>query len=535
MKQNENLYKALRDKLSAYKKEAPPEVWNNINSHLDKRKNKPWLPPFLSILAMVVLIAAGLFYFVNERNTTTTLSHQQDNTMNTTDSPTHHQIVQTPDSLDYQHDNMKSNTAELDNQVEQNMLLDEEGSAYANDTSAETSAYDPNSKNTRIKPSLPAENIANYPKESETESKRLNSSESDRTEITEKKENIHPLNKETKGIDDVTPTSQKLGEQQPPLKSTNQSASPSDVQNEDNNSNKSLHIVKPDSDLQDRKGELPMLPLITKSSTLTPLKYAVESSRKNLPPINLSDIAETDNSGSIHLFAEANIGLGVASRTLTLHNAAYTDLFNNKTNLETPIQNEAYAIYIGALWNKGLAVKTGIELFRQWERYSYVDNFAVIDEPLIVYDTSFVDGEQLITADTVADYKIGRHKYRHYNKISSVDIPIILSYEKPYNNWIFGIEGGIFFNLTQAFEGHVAGPDKIPVAMGDDVLPYKYLTQVGIGFYGGFIISYALKHGWEIGIHPRMRYNPYSLMSNESLISQKNVQFNVNLSTRKYF
>lgn len=519
MIEQNNLDKILREKLSGAEITPPSEVWAGIESSLNSSKNRPWLPLIMAIAVLAVLAIGAVFYFQPRSNNSS------------------QEIFKEPLSLQ-------------DNQV----LT--EGMKNPSSTTGILTPVMNNEKSSQNK--LPfksrSENSSHENKPTETATQALNSN-SPITGITPGSAgNNRTINFSDKDlgsqdysdINNLPSGMNKMAIQGKPEKPQSQYPG-----NTGNNNRKiqafSLEnpLVKAENTSSHRSNfinksagiaGISRLPLKREYSALQYLHSRNDKIYGSLPELSIQGLAsEYLHEKNLSAFAEARIGIGYGWRKFNLKNELYSQLFQNKINLETAIHNESYTVYVGVLWNKGISASTGIEYFRQWEKYRYVNNYATIDKPLVEYDTTFIGGEMQIVKDTISEVTIGQHTYQHYNKFTSIDIPLIVAYEYPVGNWIFSINGGIFLNILQSAQGQVASLKKTPVEIGNDGVAYSYESRIGLGYYGGLGISYYLKKGWEVGLHPRIRYNPHSLMSEKSVLSERFIQFNISLGLRRYF
>ncbi len=529
MKSQENFYKEVQNKLSGMEKKPPEQVWQNIEARLKKNRSKPWLLFFFSLSALFLLVGTGMLMYMNRGSS---LSENTDRI---------HEISITDYNESYNsEDDYTAN--QRDSEAKAPELLH---SAYANEAAVPS---ENNTDNTEAviagideSTSKVSQSTSFTTTEQVQQAYQNSKSQTSRTEITESSTIIS----DSKTVSDQAAKAETRGDALGDIRSDDKSAYSDNL--EDFISAEPITSVSAE--------ELNIL-----NSSITEIDQAMDSRissvlflddlysfveyENTLPldadilPIPILIPEDKRNSGimeNLRIFAEARTGLGIGIRQLNLGDKRYFELLENKKDLENPRQNTSVALHVGVLWNKGVSVSSGIEFFNQTEKYRYVDNFAIIDEPLIAYDTVYIGGQEIIRIDTISDYTIGRHTYQHFNTIKSIDIPIIIGYEFPLKNWIISTRGGVYINIKQEQEGQVAGFEKTPVFIDSESVPYAYKTRMGIGYYGELGIAYNLKNNWEIGVYPRIRYNPASILKDGSGLSQKYAQFNINLGLRRYF
>ncbi len=558
MNTQENFDNIFRNKLEGAEQTPPPEVWDNISSHLKKNNNRPWLPLLFTILA-ALLILGGIFFLYPENaslhknmtgNSAQLLSENEHTSGQIEHSPqlqsetpsSEDRIASMTEKSNNTHPKVKAQHTQAENLPSHENINDVSASANAlTDGSISTSdiKQSPALHSTESSPSdilqqtTRRESISDTPTSSSDSPSRTLDGLVKEVNIQTSAGNLSPQ------IENSMINSGGI------IKSHGKTASSTVFTSEKEQFTENLMNSSSDSQGQSSEptdtyiNNIPDFNASTSSMqslaylpALSPEQLIAHSKTNSIPSLGDGIIDLKKNHFS--LFAEARIGIGYGNRYLTLNDPLYSSLYKNKKQLESGTYNQSAAVYIGALWDKGLSLRTGIELFRQWEKYRYIDPYARIDKPLIEYDTTYIGGQQQVSIDTISDYTIGIQTHQHYNKISSLDIPLIIGYEKPIGNWILSINGGIFLNVLQAVQGEMAGMNKTPVTVGEDALPYSYKTHVGMGFYGGIGLSYYLKNGWEVGIFPRIRYNPSSIITDNSVLLQKYLQFNLNLAVRKY-
>lgn len=528
MKSQEDFYKELQNKLSGMEKKPPEQVWQNIEARLKKNRSKPWLLFFFSLSALFLLVGTGMLMYINRGSS---LSENTDRI---------HEISTTDYNESYNsEDDYTAN--QRDSEAKSPELLH---SAYANEA-AELSGSDTDNTEAVIpgidESTSEVNQSTSYTTTELVQQAGQNSkSQTSRTEIAESSTIIS--DSKTASDQDLQ---MKSWENVSDIRSDDKSAYSDNLEDfisaeaitsvsveESNILNSSIAEV--DQAMDSRISSVLFL-----DDLYSFVEYGTELPLDaDILPIPLLIPEDKRNSGimeNLRIFAEARTGLGIGLRQLNLEDKRYFELLENKKDLENSRQNTSVALHVGVLWNKGVSVSSGIEFFNQIEKYRYVDNFAIIDEPLIAYDTVYIGGQEIIRIDTISDYTIGRHTYQHFNTIKSIDIPIIIGYEFPLKNWIISTRGGVYINIMQEQEGQVAGFEKTPVFIDSESVPYAYKTRMGIGYYGELGIAYNLKNNWEIGVYPRIRYNPASILKDGSGLSQKYTQFNINLGLRRYF
>ena len=90
---------------------------------------------------------------------------------------------------------------------------------------------------------------------------------------------------------------------------------------------------------------------------------------------------------------------------------------------------------------------------------------------------------------------------RHYNRISTVELPIGLGFAHKMGAWSIHAGGGLMINLQQSFSGRSLLPQNWP-GYWDDEAELTLKGQLGLGYYGQIRVGRALLSGLEVFVQP---------------------------------
>jgi hypothetical protein len=110
-----------------------------------------------------------------------------------------------------------------------------------------------------------------------------------------------------------------------------------------------------------------------------------------------------------------------------------------------------------------------------------------------------------IIGDIITERKLSGTKIRHYT-LKMWDIPVILGYEKRWNEWFGGIETGVIINLTQRATGHMLFTDTSFINVESPVEIFK--PRIGLSYTGGLYFGRDFKSWGRLHLSARMRWLP---------------------------
>lgn len=195
----------------------------------------------------------------------------------------------------------------------------------------------------------------------------------------------------------------------------------------------------------------------------------------------------------------------------------YNDTNANYARMRKESTSFRYAYSVGfrygRVFNNGLMLKTGLNYSLLTEKFDFIQGNIIN----IIYVTD-------ATGDTISSYQTTsvRHKIT-YNKYRTVDVPLLLGYEKAKGRWNFSFNGGLVINLYSWNRGEVLDRELQPVTInsGETPNPYQLKTNIGMGLQAGAGVYYGVSPNAKIFAEPYIRYNLSSMTQSEIMLKQR--------------
>jgi hypothetical protein len=160
------------------------------------------------------------------------------------------------------------------------------------------------------------------------------------------------------------------------------------------------------------------------------------------------------------------------------------------------------------VFSNGISIRTGINFSQINEKFSYAQGNIV----QVVY---IIDNN----GDTTGSYTTTGTRYRTtINKFKTIDIPLVGGYEMGNGRLHANINAGAIINLYSWQKGEVLDASLKPVSIttGQSNSPYRFKTNIGVGFIGSVSVYYKLNESMHLLAEPYFRYN-LSPMSKDNL------------------
>lgn len=94
-----------------------------------------------------------------------------------------------------------------------------------------------------------------------------------------------------------------------------------------------------------------------------------------------------------------------------------------------------------------------------------------------------------------------RREVRHYNRISTIEVPIGLGYQHHLGAWSIRAGGGLMINLRQSFSGRSLLPQGRP-GYWEQAEDLALRSRIGLGYYGQIRVGRRLLPGLEVFVQP---------------------------------
>lgn len=262
------------------------------------------------------------------------------------------------------------------------------------------------------------------------------------------------------------------------------------------------------------------------------LPLALQQKRYALPSKG-SKCASFDNRDGIHFFFELLASPDFAFRKIQSRDRNYESYAQNRINTEQSRYNYSIGARISAVLGNGIAVRSGINYSTINERFEYVKE----NEVRVVITKKYGPNGEIIGTDTSTENYTRRLLTK--NSYKTLDIPIIIGYEKQFKKLTVSANAGIYVNAHFQPKGEFLSPkDSLPVSFAEYETEQNapiFRNKLGIGWYGSAGISYKIGPRLQLLVEPHIKMYPRSLTRDEFMTDQKYLTAGVFVGIRHQF
>ena len=192
-----------------------------------------------------------------------------------------------------------------------------------------------------------------------------------------------------------------------------------------------------------------------------------------------------------------------------------------KDSSETKLASFTFGVRVSKSIGENMVFKTGVQYSQINQKFTYKNEnerklTTVITSRIIVRSP----GDTVIVKDTSVTEMIGYSVRTSFNRLSSIDIPILLGYEWSFNNWKIGLNAGPIINISSWQEGETLDTNFLPMSFGKNKATV-YKKNMGLGFYSGLSIIKCIGERTSLFAEPYFRYNLSSFTNSSSLVTEK--------------
>nr|MBS0038338.1 hypothetical protein [Saprospiraceae bacterium] len=209
-----------------------------------------------------------------------------------------------------------------------------------------------------------------------------------------------------------------------------------------------------------------------------------------------------------------------------------------RRNSESALLSYGMSIKLSAVFQNGLALRTGVSFNQINEKMIYKDPNAetrrvvnvlidtIINAPM---DTTFV-------FDTLSVIETGTRLKEVQNKYQIIDIPFMVGAEFESGNWTLTPSLGVMFNVAFKTRGEVLDQTGEPVNINaEETESSIFRKNLGVSLTGSFGVGYRLSSEYSLMIEPRIRYNLKPLTVEGYPLTQNYFVFGVHAGIRYRF
>ena len=194
---------------------------------------------------------------------------------------------------------------------------------------------------------------------------------------------------------------------------------------------------------------------------------------------------------------------------------------SRKDSSETNQASFTFGARLSKAIGENMVFKTGVQYAQINTKFSYkTENerrlTTVITSRVIVRSP----GDTIIVKDTSVTEQIGYSLRTSYNKLSSIDIPILLGYEWSFSDWKIGLNVGPIINISSWQKGETLDTSFQPLNFSKNKTVI-FKKNMGLALYGGLSIIKNVGEKTSIFAEPYFRYNLSSSTNSSSLLNEK--------------
>lgn len=177
----------------------------------------------------------------------------------------------------------------------------------------------------------------------------------------------------------------------------------------------------------------------------------------------------------------------------------YIDFADKRSNSETPLEAVSAEAILELEHTRGFYFQAGVSYLQINERFDDVSTFS-----------------SLAISQGVVDLVTNTTTKKIYNHYQLVNIPLTVGYKIYNGSWTYGLDAGVFFNLSNKIQGESFG-----VTEQYESLSTWKNQSIGLGYRGGLLLGYELRDGVEIQIRPSYTLFNRSFFSDDYPLIQK--------------
>ncbi len=185
---------------------------------------------------------------------------------------------------------------------------------------------------------------------------------------------------------------------------------------------------------------------------------------------------------------------------------------------ERPDYNYSVGMRVSYTAPSGFLGRVGLNYSQINEKFE----FSTENEEVITIRNIYGPGGDVIGTDTLRETSV-RQTFTN-NRYQSIDLPLILGYEKDFKKLSLSLNAGVLINLSFDSKGDFISPmDGRPVSF-DPEKPDSYpafRNKLALGWYFSSGLAYKLSPKFHLLLEPHLRFYPKTITNDQYLVSQK--------------
>ena len=268
--------------------------------------------------------------------------------------------------------------------------------------------------------------------------------------------------------------------------------------------------------------QMSMLPLLLREVQSAPL------------PMPLASGCASFTDGKFKFYFDAMAAPSMALRSLKPTDENYALYADSRRATELPRYTYGAALQLSAVYNNTWALRSGVHYSEIRERFAYT----IENEVRTIITNIYGQNGTIIGTDTTIENNarqvVANNRYRTLN------IPIIVGYEKNFNRFSLAINGGASINILFEPNGEFLSPeDNRPVTFSNDTraeAAYPAFREgLGLSFYGSVGVQYYLSPRLQLLVEPHVNAFTRSFTREDFMTDQRYLTAGVFVGLRHQF
>ncbi|HRW74720.1 MAG: hypothetical protein H6568_04305 [Lewinellaceae bacterium] len=198
----------------------------------------------------------------------------------------------------------------------------------------------------------------------------------------------------------------------------------------------------------------------------------------------------------------ASGGPGMGIRSLQAERVEDADWIADRKRTERLLESWQVRLMGEVVTPQGVYLEAGLQWTRQNERLDWSkDSTSWTWGPATGFLVDDQGGSQPWQDSAAWSSYSLRREVRHYNRISTIEVPIGLGYEHRLGVWSIRAGGGLMINLRQSFSGRSLLPQGWP-GYWEQEEDLALRSRIGLGYYGQIRVGRRLLPGLEMFVQP---------------------------------
>jgi hypothetical protein len=184
-----------------------------------------------------------------------------------------------------------------------------------------------------------------------------------------------------------------------------------------------------------------------------------------------------------------------------------------------------------------ILLKAGINYTQVNQKYIYRTENEVKTTTVVTVRTIIrAPGDTVVVQDTSVLQTVGFKNNTVNNRYRTFDIPVTVGYQFGNDDFKFGINAGVVFNISSSYQGVRLDESTLAVVPLDKTGNAVYKTNIGMGLYGSISLVKRLSEGMHVFAEPYFRYNLSDMTTPQATFKQRfhigglqlGLRFNIN-------